>query len=313
MGSGIQSEQALLQEFRGLAGPHGGRIALCDDLATCDLLVIDETSTMRAATLRLAAERPSLQVWLRDPVGTLREARDPAQLPLDEATVTRTLLDLLGAAPAAVEAPVAVVQTALASGLRALAGRGTGAACLRLRGQDAVLFDCARGSAVMLAGSIEDIGEPLARRPQDLALFEFPADAVEDAARDLPRVPLATLLWQIGRQAAGDGTGWAWPGLGDEIALRLHKWPDVRLLAHRHDDFRLCSILVRQAATPLQCAEWLGLDVAQVRAFFHGAYLSGYASAAQTEAPASAQAAAPRKRVSGLAGLWRSVRQRMGG
>ncbi|MCW5581616.1 MAG: hypothetical protein KIS72_09770 [Luteimonas sp.] len=315
MGSDVRSEQTLLQELRTLAGPHAARIRLCDDLSTCDLLVLDETSAMRAATLRLAAERPTLRTWLRDPVGTLRAANDPAQRPLDHDAIARTLAELLEVAPpeAPPEAPPAPPvrdDGALLARLQALPGRTT-PAMLRVSGRDTVLYDPATSSAILLEGNLEALGAALGSQPQSVSLSDHDAALSPDAGQGLPRMPLASLLWQLGRHAAGDGLHWHLPGLGDGVPLRLHKWPDVRLLAHRHDDFRLCSILVRQPATPLQCVDWLGLEPALVRIFFHGACLSGYASPSQPEAVAAARE--PRRRLSGLAGLWRTVRQRIGG
>lgn len=303
MGADIQSEQALLRQFRALAGAQGPRMRLCDDMTTCDLLVVDERSAMKRAVLRLATTRPDLPLWMLDAEGTLRRPEADCT-PLSDDVIRSTLDAIATQSDAARDADAGTLMAGLRT--RVLARRGSDA--LRLDGRDVLLLDYAGGSALLWDASPEAIAERLASSGAGLSL-----QPAADPAGDAPRKALAALLWQIGQHVAQRSEGWRIPGLGDDVALRLQRWPDVRVLAHHHDDFRLCSILVRQAATPAACAQLLGLDAQSVRSFFHAAYLSGYASADAAPAAPSGTAESPRRRVSALAGLWRSVRQKIGG
>ncbi|RYE99380.1 MAG: hypothetical protein EOO78_14390 [Oxalobacteraceae bacterium] len=99
------------------------------------------------------------------------------------------------------------------------------------------------------------------------------------------------------------------------MALHLKHWPDFRVLGNRHDDFRLCSLLLKRACTPRECSHMLGIDPGAVRAFFNAAYLSGYASPVEAPpAPLSRPTIAASERDRGgsvLASMWRSVRDRI--
>lgn len=319
MGADLQSEQALLRQFRTLAGAQGPRMRLCDDMTTCDLLVIDERSAMKRAVLRLATTRPDLPLWMLDAEGALRPLASDCT-PLSDDVIRRTLDSIAAQSRAAsddagadagddaADAADPTDAATLMAAMRAhvLARRGIDA--LRMDGRDVLLLDYAGGSALLSDAGPEAIAERLATGATGLSL-----QPAADPGGDAPRKALPALLWQIGQHVAQRSEGWRIPGLGDDVALRLQRWPDVRVLAHHHDDFRLCSILVRQAATPAACAQLLDLDPQPVRSFFHAAYLSGYASADTAPAASTAPAEPPRRRVSALAGLWRSVRQKIGG
>lgn len=127
------------------------------------------------------------------------------------------------------------------------------------------------------------------------------------AARSRP-VALRPLLWQAGLHAAADGA--PLPPLQDDTRLRLRRWPDFRVLAHRHDDFRICALMIRHALDVASCSSILGLPRVEVQAFFNAAYLSGYAHPSAAPMPALTAAPAKPAASNALARMWRDVRNR---
>lgn len=89
---------------------------------------------------------------------------------------------------------------------------------------------------------------------------------------------------------------------------------DFRLLAHQHDGFRLCSLLVKRACSVDECRQLLDLDAATVQAFVHSAYLCGYAMVETPEGVTAAVAAPPSRNAttggSLLSRMWRNLRAR---
>ncbi len=127
------------------------------------------------------------------------------------------------------------------------------------------------------------------------------------AGRSRP-VALRPMLWQVGLNACADSA--PLPPLERDSRLRLRRWPDFRVLAHRHDDFRICALLIKHALDVDTCCSMLGVARDEVQAFFNAAYLSGYAH--PSAAPMPALAAMPAKPVGGgaLARMWRDARNR---
>lgn len=135
---------------------------------------------------------------------------------------------------------------------------------------------------------------PLSLTPVSEEVFMHRAVVSGDA-------PMRPTLWEIGLQAPGDGTLMA--PLQDGTKLRLRRWPDFRILAHRHDHFRICALLIKQGASVQACCEILDMPRHQVQSFFNAAFLTAYAF------PVMAEEAPPRRSpTDGLANLWRQLR-----
>lgn len=144
--------------------------------------------------------------------------------------------------------------------------------------------------------------------PPTLELLPIARSLFDAQAQRSRPVALRPLLWQTGLNACADGA--ALPPLQDDTRLRLRRWPDFRVLAHRHDDFRICALLIKHALDVAACSSVLGLPRDEVQAFFNAPYLSGYAH--PSAAPLPALTAVPAKPAGGnaLARMWRDVRNR---
>lgn len=137
-----------------------------------------------------------------------------------------------------------------------------------------------------------------------LEMSPLAADAFERQAQYTRSVPLRPMLWQAGLTACAANAPLR--PLGMESSLQLRRWPDFRVLAHRHDDFRICALLIKRAMDADACSAALALPRGHVQAFFNAAYLSGYAYLVQ-DAP---QRVLRTGRSRGLVQLWRDVRAR---
>lgn len=90
-----------------------------------------------------------------------------------------------------------------------------------------------------------------------------------------------------------------------DAKLRLRRWPDFRILAHRHDHFRLCALLIKQGASVQACCDILDLPQRQVQSFFNAAFLTAYAFPVMgSDAPVRPSP------TDGLVNLWRQLRIR---
>lgn len=165
----------------------------------------------------------------------------------------------------------------------------------------AVLAEPSAVSLAMLQAALVDAVPRLELLPIARALFDV-------QARRARPVALRPLLWQVGLGACADHA--PLPPLRRDSCVKLGRWPDFRVLAHRHDDFRICALLIQHALDVDACSSILGLPREEVQAFFNAAYLSGYAHT-DTD-PAARLTAAPAARAGGnaLARMWRDVRNR---
>lgn len=311
MGSDVKSEVALLQRLQNLSGLPGDSMALCYDLSACDLLVVSNAGAMPHAARRMLTHRPGLPLWLLDQDGELRDAlRAHEDAPIDRERIGHVLRGLHGVEIRQESAP----SESFVEAMRARLVAGTGHGVVTVEGNEALLLDFAKGHAVPAA---------LARLPAErfmawlgasydlLKLEAASAERFAEAAAHATRLPLAPLLWQTALRMQAEPVLIA--PLHAGTALRLRHWPDFRVLGNRHDDFRLCSLLLKRACTSLECSHMLGIDPGAVRAFFNAAYLSGYASAVEAAPAVLPRAPAPAGDRSGsvLASMWRSVRERI--
>lgn len=164
-----------------------------------------------------------------------------------------------------------------------------------------VLAEPSAMSMALFQAALVDPQPTLELLPVARSLFDA------QAARSRP-VALRPLLWQAGLHAAADGA--PLPPLQDDTCLRLRRWPDFRVLAHRHDDFRICALMIRHALDVGSCSSILGLPRVEVQAFFNAAYISGYAHPSAAPMPALTVAPAKPAASNALARMWRDVRNR---
>lgn len=310
MGSDVQSEMALLQRLQGLSGLPGDSMALSYDLSDCDLMVVSNTGAMPQAARRMVSRRPELPLWLLDQDGALRDALRAPHTPIGEQKIGDVLRGLHG-----LDAVGDRMGTHdFVDAMRQHLATGTGHGVVMLDGNDVLFLDFAKGWAVPAALTrltAERFTAWLGTSFPKLKLHATSADRFAEAAAHATRMPLAPLLWQTALRMQANPVLIA--PLQEETALHLKHWPDFRVLGNRHDDFRLCSLLLKRACTPRECSHMLGIDPGAVRAFFNAAYLSGYASpvAAPPRDSGKSTAAAGDKGGSVLASMWRSVRDRM--
>lgn len=323
MGSDLQGQLSILQRLQATATAPGLMLDLCNDLARCDLLVFRSEVAQSGAARRLVSKRPGLPVWSISRDGALCDALCEPPEPLEESEV-RDLLDRLDTpepdAQASVDAAIAVPAPVparapddagplgLAIRERLLAAETVSA--LALEGQDLLLLDFRRLLLAVAPGADLQDQTPaqlLAQRFSQLTQHALPAAEYSTIFVDTPSTPLVPVLWQAALRMQESPELLA--PLHEACALRLRRWPDFRVLAHRHDDFRLCSLLLRKACTVAQAAHGLGLDPGAVRAFFNAAWLTGYAHVESEGVVApSLPTARPRGAGALLASMWRGVR-----
>jgi hypothetical protein len=205
--------------------------------------------------------------------------------------------------------PAVTGSKPLTQRLRQRLWQKAGFAQLSLDGQPRLLIDFAQdhgvpvNTAMLARPLVWALGAGFGR----IVLQELPADRFASLASGHVHQPLRPVLWQIAQH------GGEWDDLDRRLLhharIRLLRWPDFRLLAHQHDGFRLCSLLLKRPSTVDECRRMLELDSDTVQAFVRSAYLCGYA---MVETPASAARAAPSPAAahggSMLARMWRSLR-----
>ncbi|WP_313495062.1 hypothetical protein [Stenotrophomonas sp.] len=313
VGSDTREEQTLLGRLREIAGLPPEGLQRCVDLDQCDLLLVRDTPALRSAAQHMASKRPAMRLWLHDDEGAVHDGRSNTALHLDQAQIQRALAP----PPAATTTDGLYLAGGAKQVTRLLRRRlqeKQGRAVLSLQGQPQLLIDFEHDQMVplyvhpaqgpSLAQQLGDVFELLAL--QELSLARFQA-----LAENLSRQPLRPLLWQM----AQHGDNWTDfdRRLQQHARVSLLRWPDFRVLAHQHDGFRLCSLLLKKPCTLAECTELLELDSDAARAFMRSAYLCGYATV-QVPEPAAAPPPVPVKVGASalLARMWRSVRQRTG-
>ncbi|WDS35079.1 hypothetical protein [Pseudoxanthomonas sp.] len=274
-------------------------LAMGYEVDACDLVVVHDGSTPHVASTHAA--RP---LWLIDAGGRLS---DPAQgtAPLSEDAIRQTLQALYAPHAAQAEVRPGLPRAPFAQQLRMLLAGRRGQAVLSLDGVDVLQLDFAKATAQPLhsARQADNVPGLLGLGFERLML----RTSEQPAADEAPGLPLAPLLWQTALRMRMVPK--LIEPLTEATALRVTQWPDFRVLAHRHDDFRLCTLLLEQACTATAAAELLGIDAGAARAFFNAAYLSGYATPEAGMLPSpSPSVTAPTPPRSRLARLWRGMR-----
>lgn len=180
-------------------------------------------------------------------------------------------------------------------------------AAVSLRGETLCWLDMCNGR-VLVAEPEEQMTVRLqlavSERSSGLSLSPLDPDAFERQAQYTRAAPLRPTLWQAGLSACTANA--PLPPLTAQSSLQLRRWPDFRVLAHRHGDFRICALLIKRAMDVEACSLALSLPRAEVQSFFNAAYLSGYAYLVQTQT----QPVLRQSNGRGLVQLWRDVRAR---
>ncbi len=316
MGSDATGEQTLLQRLHAVSGMPGLSLTLCHDFSDCDLLVVRDNPMLCKAAQRIASNHPWLPMWSLADDGSLRDALHEPPAPLDDAQVRAALQRLHVVAQSSPKiAPIpelpATQDMPLGVAMRMRLTAADTVAALTLEESPLLLLDFRRLLAVVPPGapwSDQAPAQVLGREFGRLSLRTLPPAQYSALFVDLPSVPLIPLLWQASLRMQVVPELLA--PLHEGSRLHLQRWPDFRVLAHRHDDFRLCSLLLRRASTVLEASHALGVDPGATRAFFNAAWLSGYANV-EVEAVADP----PRARGPGalLASMWRGIRRSRGG
>lgn len=320
MGTDIHCERAVMERLRCLAGTPAITMDACNDLASCDLLIVYRNSPLRRAVDRIVRDRPALPLWLLDHNGSLADGTRPAEAPLSEDAIRCTLRrimqlpaeaanDRFADAPNPGDEAHVTGQAQLAAELNRRAIARTGAAALVLDDHPLALLDFAAAVAVPgidTGGAPERLEIALAEAFDRVVLQPLPADhVVAPGMEDSSSIPLPRLLWRTGLQFDQHAL------LPAAAMMRLPAWPDFRIIARQHDHFRLCSLLLRRACTTATAAELLELPLADVQGFFNAAWISGYGELAQPPAAPAHAANTPRRGAGSLlASMWRRVRGR---
>lgn len=321
MGTDTPMEQALLARLRQIGAGVGQAVERCEEATQCDLLVITDSTLMRSLARRLVSHRPHIALWVLQADGTLADAHTNHTEPLDQAEIALAL-QLIGqrvipAAPATTPpgnpAPAPAAERApFGVQVRQHLAARDGDWLLSANGQDLVVLGFGNLTATPLqAGTVpaQLLGAVIGQTPHEVVLS--PLDPTHTPLASQARTPLVPLLWQSALRMHLEPTLMA--PMDESTVIKLRRWPDFRVLAHRHDDFRLCSLLLKRACRAREAAHMLGIDPGAVFALFNAAYLSGYANVEAAPAdPDPTSGGATRGTGRLLAGMWRNLRTRMG-
>ncbi|MCD9085622.1 hypothetical protein [Stenotrophomonas sp. SY1] len=323
VGSDTREEQVLLGRLRQAAGLPPDALQRCADLDQCDLLLVRDTPALRSAARHMASKRPNMRLWMHDDDGVVHDGLAASPVSLDDAQIQRALAPVQVAVPVLEAAPVEAtadgvfVATGAKQVTRVLRRRlqeKQGYALLSVQHKPRLLIDFEHDLAVPLQATAADepsLAQQLGEVFDLLALQELSPSGFLRQAGELSRLPLRPLLWQMAQ--CGDNWTDFERRLQQHAQMRLLRWPDFRVLAHQHDGFRLCSLLLKKPCSLHECTQLLDLDVDATRAFMRSAYLCGYAEVKVPETPPSPPPA-PIRNGAGtlLARMWRSVRNRTG-
>lgn len=180
-------------------------------------------------------------------------------------------------------------------------------AAVNLRGETLCWLDMCNGRLLVAEPSEQmtvRLQLALSEQSSGLSLSPLDPDAFERQAQYTRPAALRPTLWQAGLTACTANA--PLPPLTAQSSLQLRRWPDFRVLAHRHGDFRICALLIKRAMDVDACVAALSVPRAEVQSFFNAAYLSGYAYLVQTQA----QPVLRQSHGRGLVQLWRDVRAR---
>lgn len=192
-------------------------------------------------------------------------------------------------------------------------------AAISLNRRELFLIDVSRNRAIVGAAgpsAIAVLKHALVTNPRALAIESISVGRFERVSRCYASVPLLPMLWRAIMEDRGYSEHPLAP-LTARTRLKLSRWPDFRVLAHRHEDFRLCSLILKRPFTVAECSALLDIEPAHVQAFFNAAYFTGYAS--QVEETPSPPAGPPHRPRRGnpaaaalLARMWRIMRTPIG-
>ncbi|MGH8053927.1 MAG: hypothetical protein ACREP4_08395 [Stenotrophomonas sp.] len=327
VGSDTREEKALLGRLLQVAGLPPEALQRCADLDQCDLLLVRDTPALRSAAKHMASKRPAMRLWMHDDAGVVHDGRSDSLHELDDAQIQHAL-----APPASPPTSPLTPEDAeslqpenteglfLASGakqmtrlLRQRLQERKGYALLSVQSKPMLLIDFEHDQAVPLNAEIsteQNLAQQLGEVFDLLALQELSPQRFQTLAGNVSRQPLRPLLWQLA-QHSDNWTDFE-RRLQQHAQVSLLRWPDFRVLAHQHDGFRLCSLLLKKPCSLHECTRLLELDIDATRAFMRSAYLCGYAEVKIPEV-APPPPPAPKQGASALlARMWRSVRNRTG-
>jgi hypothetical protein len=314
-------EQALLTRLRQIGAEVGQSVERCEEATQCDLLVITDSTLMRNLARRLVSHRPQIALWILQADGTLADAQTRQAEPLDKDEIARALQRIgqrvIPAAPAPASAgspppAPAPERPPIGAQVRHHLAARDGNWLLSANGQDLFVLGFDSLTATPLQAETvptQLLGAVIGQTPHEVVLS--PLDPAHTPLAAQQKTPLVPLLWQAALRMDLEPTLMA--PMDESTVIKLRRWPDFRVLAHRHDDFRLCSLLLKRPCRAREAAHMLGIDPGAVFALFNAAYLSGYANVEAAPAdpdPTSGGAARGTGRL--LAGMWRNLRTRMG-
>lgn len=317
VGSDTREERALLGRLLQVAGLPPEALQRCADLDQCDLLLVRDTPALRSAAMHMASKRPAMRLWMHDDAGVVHDGRSASSCHLDDAQIQRAL-----APPSTTDAriPENTDGLFLASGakqmtrlLRQRLQERKGYALLSVQSDPLLLIDFEHDLAVPLnagASAESNLAQQLGDLFDLLTLQDLSSQRFQTLAGNVSRQPLRPLLWQMA-QHSDNWTDFE-RRLQQHAQVSLLRWPDFRVLAHQHDGFRLCSLLLKKPCSLYECTRLLELDIDATRAFMRSAYLCGYA---EVKVPEVAPPPPPPTRQGAsalLARMWRSVRNRTG-
>ena len=314
VGSDTREELELLGRIRQAASLPADAVSSSKDLDECDLVVVKDTPALRNAAMRILSLRPSLQLWVADQHGGLRDGKlDDAPL-LDDDTIGQRLTSL-PRSPALLDAPLlATGRKQVTRLLRQRQRNKNGCLLLAIHHQPYMLMDFQTDQSIVLGkqrDSTAEIAAHLGDMFDAIGLQELSTQQFQLLAGEQPRQPLRPLIWQMAERGN-------WQELDQQLEqharIKLLRWPDFRVLGNQHDGFRLSSLLLKKPCSVQECVALLDMDAAEVRGFVYSAYLCGYAQVEPAE-PGSVVTPAPRCTPSGgslLARMWRSVRSKAG-
>lgn len=321
MGTDTPMEQALLARLRQIGAGVGQPVERCEEATQCDLLVVADSMLMRSLARRLVSHRPQMALWVLQADGTLADAQAPQSEPMDQTDIALALQRIgqragasaPGTARASAPQPAAAPEPVpISVQVRQHLAARDGSWLLRAEGKDLFVlgFDSLTATPLQVdAIPAQLLGAAIGQSPQTVVLS--PLDPAHTPLGAQQKTALVPLLWQAALRMHLEPTLMA--PMDESSVLKLRRWPDFRVLAHRHDDFRLCTLLLEQACRAREASHRLGIDPGAVFALFNAAYLSGYANleAATPESdPASGGAAGGTGQR--LADTWRNLRTRIG-
>lgn len=316
VGSDTREEHELLCRLRQAANLPMDALSPSKDLDECDLIIVKDTPALRNAAKRMLSVRPTLQLWVADQHGVLRDGTVEHAMPLDDLTI-ESRLSLLPATRRFIDAPpLAIGRRQITQLLRNRLQNREGRLLLSIHGQPCLLADFETDQAVVQAVPKDpqlSVEAYLGELFDQLMVQELTVEQYQMLSDGRARQPLRPLFWQIAKH------GSHWDELDKRLEenerVRIVRWPDFRVLGNQHDGFRISSLLLRKPCSVNECGQLLDVEPASVRSFVYSAYLCGYAvlePALSTSVKVTVGNNVNSTGGSLLARMWRSVRRKVG-